>query len=304
MKIRKRHVDHYITHGYAIVENFLTKEELEAIRTELKELLPGWVEFCDDPTLQKPRGWDQDFYFNDSSSTKFPYPGKALNSVVFHPEFRKFAKMMAGGNEVKCDESSLSAKCKGNPRDENQPMHCDFGNHTLAYPPNIPAYWQTTFTVFYTDVDLDHAPTAICPWEHYRDDFVLTRVCPKNERPELYNNEIKATVPAGSVVMYSHRTYHRSTKFNKDVGRLGHWISYSPIEWSWLGHDGFSKYGGNLRGTPDNFHSWMESATPEQRSAIGFPSPDHSYWTKETIAGVSLRYPGMDMTPYEEGIST
>jgi hypothetical protein len=211
--------------------------------------------------------------------------------------------MMAGGNDVRCEESSLSLKCKGHPRDEDQSMHCDFGNHTLAYPPDDPTYWQTTFVLFYTDVDLDHAPTAICPKDHYSDDFILSRVCSRTDRPELYANEIKATLSAGSVLMYSHRIYHRGTRFQKDVGRIGHWVSYSPSAWQWLGRDGLSKYGGNLRGT-EILRPWMESATAEQRTAMGFPPPGHPYWTKETIAGVSARYPSMDMNPYERKVST
>ena len=303
MTIQQHHIEHYKTHGYAVVENFLKKEELEAIRNELKDIMPGWVEFCDNPKNSKPEGWNQDAYFDDSSSTKFPFSGQALNAVTAHPEFRKFAKMMAGGNDVRCEESSLSLKCKGHPRDEDQPMHCDFGNHTLAYPPDDPAYWQTTFVLFYTDVSLDHAPTAICPKDHYSDNFILSRVCSRTDRPELYANEIKATLSAGSVLMYSHRIYHRGTRFQKDVGRIGHWVSYSPSAWQWLGTDGLSKYGGNLRGT-EILRPWVESATAEQRTAMGFPPPGHPYWTKETIAGVSARYPGMDMSPYEREIST
>jgi len=297
MKITQHHIDHYKTHGYVAVENFLTAEQLDAARNELKELMPGWVEFCDDPENGKPPDWNQDGYLDDSSATKFPYPGKALNSMVVHPEFGAFAKMMANGQDVRCDESSLSLKCQGHPRDEDQVMHCDYGNHTLAYPPENPDYWQTTFVLFYTNVDLDHAPTAICPKDYYRDDYILSRVCSQTDRPELYANEIKATVSAGSVLMYSHRTYHRGTKFLKDVGRIGHWISYSPTAWQWLGRDGLSKYGGNLRGT-EFLRPWIESATAEERTAMGFPPPGHPYWCEETIAGVSTRYPGMDMTPY------
>ena len=303
MAIQQHHIEHYRTHGYAVVENFLKKEELETIRNELKEIMPGWVEFCDNPKNGRPEGWNQDVYFNDTSATKFPFPGQALNAVTVHPEFLKFAKMMAGGNDVRCEESSLSLKCKGHPRDEDQPMHCDFGNHTLAYPPNDPAYWQTTFVLFYTDVDLDHAPTAICPKDHYSDNFILSRVCSRTDRPELYANEIKATLSAGSVLMYSHRIYHRGTRFQKDVGRIGHWVSYSPSAWPWLGRDGLSKYGGNLRGA-EILRPWVESATAEQRTAMGFPPPGHPYWTKETIAGVSARYPSMDMNPYERKVST
>ena len=50
MTFEQHHVEHYRRHGYVVVENFLTPAELDAARRELAELLPGWVEFCDDPT--------------------------------------------------------------------------------------------------------------------------------------------------------------------------------------------------------------------------------------------------------------
>ena len=41
------------------------------------------------------------------------------------------------------------------------------------------------------------------------------------------------------------------------------------------------------------------TASPEERTLLGFPSPGHEYWTPETLEGVAARYPAMDMTHYE-----
>ena len=59
MAIQQHHIEHYRAHGYAVVENFLKEAELDAIRNELKEIMPGWVEFCDNPKNGKPEGWNQ-----------------------------------------------------------------------------------------------------------------------------------------------------------------------------------------------------------------------------------------------------
>ena len=40
-------------------------------------------------------------------------------------------------------------------------MHCDFDNYTLAYPPNLPDYWQTAYLLNYTDGTAD--PRKL-PW--------------------------------------------------------------------------------------------------------------------------------------------
>ena len=42
----------------------------------------------------------------------------------------------------------------------------------------------------------------------------------------------------------------------------------------------------------------MARMTPSQREVFGFPPAGDPYWTEETLAGVQLRYPDMDMSPY------
>ena len=32
--------------------------------------------------------------------------------------------------------------------------------------------------------------------------------------------------------------------------------------------------------------------------AFGFPPPGHPYWTPETLAGMALRYPDLDLSPW------
>jgi len=296
LAIQKHHIDHYRTHGYFVLENFLSAKELAAVRDEIKELLPGWVEFCDNPERPKPEGWrDSQRILNEITSIMhFPFPGTALNAVTLHPALRDFAAQMAGHVDLRCEQSSLNAKCKDHPRDEDQDMHCDFQNHTLAYPPDRPTYWQTAYLIYYTDVTLDHAPTAVCSKVHYPEKIIWPARYLREDRPTLYSNEKKVTVPAGSLLAYSMRTFHRGTKFLADVGRIGHFITYAPTTWQWLGIDGLS-----ARAIPDKFRDWIELATPEERTTMGFPLPGHDYWTEETIAGVSARYPGMDMAPYQ-----
>jgi hypothetical protein len=46
---------------------------------------------------------------------------------------------------------------------------------------------------------------------------------------------------------------------------------------------------------------WVEfvsGATPRQLQALGFPPPGHRYWTPETLAGMAVRYPKLDLSPW------
>ena len=292
MPIRSEHVQFFQRHGFAIVEDFLTPEELAAAQTELRKVLPGWVEYCEGTTTELP---SQNPNRNRFQSLHFPFPDSALNQITLHPALRKFATDRAGGVEMYCEQSHLTAKHKDHPGDAEQAHHCDYGNHTLAYPPKRPEYWQTAYLLYYTDVTLNHAPTAVCSWEHYPERVRWPAFYSRAQRPEIYANEVKVTVPAGGMLIYSMRTFHRGTKFLAEGGRLGHFITYSPAAWKWLGIVGWSQ-----QAIRPAFGSWIASATTEERTLLGFPHPGHDYWDEETIEGVSKRYPEMDMTPYIE----
>ena len=114
----------------------------------------------------------------------------------------------------------------------------------------------------------------------------------------MYDNEINVVVPAGSLLAYSMRTFHRGTPFRADAGRIGQFITYAPAAWKWLGIVGWS-----AQAIRPEFRQWIEGASPEERTLLGFPSPGHEYWTPETLEGVAARYPAMDMTPYKRAIA-
>ena len=289
LKITEAHAAHYRDHGYAIVENFLEQEELDDALEELRGILPGWVEYCEDPTRPTPAHPPE----ARASTTVFPYRGDRLNAITMHPELRRFAAENIGHDDIYCEQSHLHAKYKGSDQDRDQVMHCDFINHTLAYPPMRPEYWQTAYLVYYTDVTADLAPTAVCSWRHYPEKIRWPNHYTREERPEIYDNERKIIVPAGSLFIYSMRTFHRGTPFRAVGGRIAQFVTYAPAAWKWLGIVGWS-----VQAKLPEFQQWIEKATPAERELLGFPPPKHPYWTEETIAGVSARYPGMDMAPY------
>jgi len=296
-RITPDHIDHFERHGFATVENFLTPEEIEGARSEIREIAPGWVEFCDDPSQPKPDNWEHPG-ISGLGSGRFPFAGTHLNAITFHPELRGFAAGQVGHDDIYCEQSNLNLKCKGSSNDRDQAMHCDFGNHTLAYPPKDPAYCQTAYLLYYTEVTERHAPTSVCSWQHYTEDILWPAMFTREQRPALYDNETSVTVPAGSLLIYSMRTFHRGTPFAAEVGRIAQFITYAPAAWKWLGIVGWP-----VEAIRPEFRTWIESASVTERTLLGFPRPGHQYWTNETLAGVAARYPGMDMGPYETGVS-
>lgn len=296
MGIRKEHYDHYKQHGYAIVPDFLNANELSMAYDDLRQCLPGCVEYCLGETEEKPGS--NPMPYRRANRGQFPYPGSMLNRITLHPDLRDFASHFAGGVEIYCEQSHLSYKHKGHAGDIDQGMHCDYGNHTLAYPPKLPEYWQTAYLLYYTDVTINHAPTAVCSWEHYPEKIRYPAHFTREQRPDIYDNEVKVTVPAGGLFIYSMRTFHRGTPFLAEGGRIGMFVTYAPAAWKWLGIVGWS-----AQAIRPEFYKWVSQATPEERTLLGFPEPGHEYWTEETLEGVSKRYPDMDMTPYQNGVA-
>ena len=110
-RFQQSHIDHYRDHGVVIVENFLTPEELEGARADLTDTLPGWIEYCDDPSLPKPEGWESG-RIPGRGPMQFPYTGLFLNDITLHPELQAFAAEMMEHNDLYCEQSHLSVKCK------------------------------------------------------------------------------------------------------------------------------------------------------------------------------------------------
>ena len=295
MTFTQDHVEHYHKHGFVVVEDFLEPAELAGAREELEQLMPGWLSFAAEPTGERPAGWDE--APRSRRTVRFPFPGVHLNKITTSPELRRFAGLLAGHDELVCEQSDLTYKCTGHYSDAEQPIHLDYMNHTLTYPSSEPRYWQTAFLIYYTDVTADHAPTAVCSWQHYREELHWPAIHERNERPDLYAAEQTVTVRAGAVLAYSMRTYHRGTAFKGVNARVGHFITYAPRNCPWLGIVGWPE-----QGVHQSFHRWVEQSSLEERALLGFPPPGHDYWTEEMLAGVGARFPKLDLTPYEAAL--
>ncbi|WP_028927056.1 hypothetical protein [Pseudonocardia acaciae] len=112
--------------------------------------------------------------------------------------------------------------------------------------------------------------------------------------PELYDGEVSAAGPAGTVVAFELGTFHRGTAVTRPGGaRYTMHLSYRNAEAEW-GH----RHAWAARSHERAWRRFVERAAPDQLALFGFPLPGHPYWTPETLAGVALRYPGLDLSPW------
>ena len=78
MGFNESHIQHYREHGYAVVENFLTSEELSRSRDEIEAFIPGWLDYAANPTGCRPVGWDEPQ--RSRRGVRFPFRGEQLNA--------------------------------------------------------------------------------------------------------------------------------------------------------------------------------------------------------------------------------
>lgn len=102
--------------------------------------------------------------------------------------------------------------------------------------------------------------------------------------PDLYDAEVRAAGPAGTVVAWRRGTFHCGTALTLPRGaRYTIYLAYRPAraEWgqrmSWAG-----------RSHEPMWYRFVHRATPRQLAFL-FPPPGHPYWTEATLAGTAQR---------------
>ena len=282
----------YRRHGYVLVRDFLSPQELEALRCNVSRYAPNAEELAATPqryeSLLKNSGllqWD------------FPFVDDALNDASTHPELIRFSERILGTTNVVLAQSILWAKYAGTD-DFDQELHLDYDENSLVYPNGRDDYDQIAMLLYYSDICADLGPTYLVAWEDGKPaggDLLWPNYRSRDDYPDLYARERPIVAPAGSLLIISIRTFHRGSAITAPrAARFTHHLLYQSARHPWMGrYRQWPRYG-----TESAMAGFIARATPRQRSALGFPPPGDEYWSADTIAGVAARYPGIDMTPY------
>jgi len=114
--------------------------------------------------------------------------------------------------------------------------------------------------------------------------------------PDLYDAEVRAAGPAGTVVAWAPGTFHRGTALTLPRGgRYTIHLGYRPASAEWGQRMAWASVSHELA-----WYDFARRATPRQLALFGVPPPGHPYWTEATLAGTAQRYPGLDMTPWQK----
>jgi ectoine hydroxylase-related dioxygenase (phytanoyl-CoA dioxygenase family) len=289
VRIPDETLTHLDTHGYAVVPNFLSAEELAAARKNFFQYFPQPHELW-----AAPQRYPQIFDDPEHLQIEFPFAGNTLNDFATHPDLIEFVERAIGVREVLLTQAAIWAKYSGT-GDFGQEMHLDYQGNTLVVPRDEPPFRQVNMILYYTDVTADLGATRVVSRTNTRDLSMWPPFRPKKKWPKLYADEIAIEVKAGSLFIFQMGTFHRAGEMTEEPGlaRFSQHLVWRAAAHPFAGYHLWSRFGER-----DELERFIERTTPRQREVLGFPPPGHPYWNEQTLAGVAARYPEMDLRPY------
>lgn len=292
--------------GFVILGGFIPPDELQPAVSELNLLFPTADGFHDATDPRRNRFIGDQFAGIDY----FPFASTEISLLAVHHRILSLAERLLEDEDLQISGAEAWAKYSG-ASDYNQDLHRDFPGHTLLVPSTAPAFRQLEMFVYLADVQDDCGPARlvsrkhtaglpVIPHRYLRPGHTSTsRLQDDSGSPDLYGAEVPATGPAGTVVAFEIGTVHRGTAMTAPRGaRYTMHLNFRPSHVHWGQRRGWAYAAGQ-----DQWSSFVERATPRQLRAFGFPPPGHPYWTPETLVGMALRYPGLNISPWQSAAS-
>lgn len=271
--------------GFAVVEDFLTADEVAAVRAGVFDEFPTHEQYVAEPARHAA------VVAHPFAGLRVgPFASWPLTRLAFHPDLVDAAERFCGTTDLDLYKIELWAKYSG-AVDYDQTHHRDFANHHLLVP-RVDRRWpQLTTFVLLSDVTEHDAPTKVVP----RSIGDAVPLWPSHlAEGDLREHEITVTGPAGSIFLYTTDVLHRGSAFTGHPrSRFALLADYTARGNPWMG-----KVSWPGRALMPAMTTLMVNATPRERHLFGIPLPGHEYWNAQTLRDVALRYPGIDLTPY------
>ena len=290
MRVPDATLDEVRRHGYSLLEGFLEPDELAAAQDALWKHFPRPEDYFDDPAR-----FDRFAGSQFAGVEEFPYRSWDLNRLAVHPDLVDAAERFLETTELHLYKVELWAKYAG-AVDYDQPLHRDYGSHSLVVPRPEPRYQQLTTFVYLSDVTEEDGPTCIVPYENGKDVPWTPLYLPFGELAEA---EVRCTGPAGSLLVYRTDILHRGSDFGgPGRSRFSLLADYQVRGTTWGGKMAWPKQ------SPERWAKFIPQCSVRERDLFGFPRPGDPYWDEGTLAGVAARYPGLDLEPYRECLAS
>ncbi len=292
--------------GFTVLRGFIPAEELAPAIGELGLMFPAADGFHDRTDPRYERFIGDEFAGIDS----FPFASTEVSLLAVHERLTKLAEILLASRDIRIYSAEAWAKYTG-AADYDQPLHRDYLNNTMLVPSADPEFGQAEFFLYLTDVPEALGPPHFVKRQHTATLPVRPNWYPRRREPgekdgwsapagasELYECEESASGPAGTVVAFQPGVFHRGTALTAHRGvRYTMHLSYRPAALDWGQRLALAD-----RSHDPRWYRFVSRASPRQLELFGFPPPGHAFWTAETVAGVGLRYPDLDLGPWRAAV--
>jgi Phytanoyl-CoA dioxygenase (PhyH) len=275
--------------GFSLVPGFLSEDEVAAARAAL------WLHFPHpDDYFADPGAFARYAASQFAGVEEFPYRSWDLNRLAVHADLVDAAERYLQTTDLHLYKVELWAKYAG-AVNYDQPLHRDYGSHSLVVPRPESLYQQLTTFVYLSDVTEDDGPTRIVPYEAGKDVPYTPLYLPFGS---LAEDEVACTGPAGSLLIYRTDILHRGSEITgAGRSRFSILADFQVRGTTWGGKMAWPKQ------SPERWAKFLPQCSVRQRDLFGFPRPGDSYWSEDTLAGVADRYPGIDLEPYRDAMT-
>jgi hypothetical protein len=289
------------TDGFVILPGFLPAAELTSAVRDLDLLFPSADGFHDGTDPRRERFLGDEFAGIDT----FPFAGAEISLTAVNHRLLALAKALLEDDDIQLYGAEAWAKYTG-ACDYEQALHRDYLNHTVLVPSTTPGCQQVEMFVFLNDVPEELGPPHLVSRQHTAHlpavpNWLLRPGQSGADRfvaeadPGLYEAEVSGAGPAGTVIAFEPGTYHRGTQLSAPRGaRYSMHLCFRPAAVQWGQRVGWA-----AKSFTSEWVEFVSRAGPQQLHALGFPPPGHRYWTSETLAGMALRYPRLDLSPWQ-----
>jgi hypothetical protein len=284
--------------GFVILPELLSQDDLAPAVAELGLMFPSAGGFHDGSDPRRSRFLDDEFNGIDS----FPFASVEVCLLAVHPKIIDLASSLLGTDDIRMYGAEAWAKYTG-ATSYDQELHRDYLNHTVLVPST--EFPQVEMFVYLVDVPEELGPPHLVPRQRTSDLPATPNWFPRSGpgygdfvaagSPALYEHEVSAAGPAGTVVAFEAGTFHRGTELRLPGGaRYTMHLNFRRSCDDWALRSGWA-----VESHKQEWYSFVPRASARQLSLFGFPPPGHPYWTPETLAGMALRYPGLDLSPWK-----
>jgi hypothetical protein len=287
--------------GFVILPGFLPADELLPALEDLPTQFPSAEGFHDGTDPRRERFLGDEFAGIDT----FPFLSTELSLLAGHDRLLTLAAALLDDEDPHLYAAEAWAKYTG-ACDYDQDLHRDYLNHTILVPSSAPGCRQLELFVYVSDVPEELGPPHLVPRRHtdhlpavpnwfLRPGGTSTsRYTADSGNDALYAAQVSGAGPAGTVIAFEPGTLHRGTQLTAPRGiRYSMQLGFRPAGLQWGQRVAWA-----TRSSTPEWSSFVSRATPRHLQALGFPPPGHPYWTPETLAGMSDRYPRLDLSPW------